>query len=229
MSADLFHYPMSCSTALRIAAAEADLPLNSIFVDIYRKTLADGSSYYDQNPMGQVAALRTSGGDFLTENIAIFLWINRHANIPSFHIRAEDEKYDTLVQWLSFCATELHKSIAWPIFRTDAPDAMKDFARRRAPQALAYVDQYLGTRDYLLGDDFCAADGYLIWFLALTRTAGIDISPYQNLKSYLTRVQTRPKVAAILQEDLQALMQDIQTNGQRKFVQNPNFEQVDVA
>lgn len=223
MSADLFHYPMSCSTALRIAGVEAEVPLNVIYVDIYKKMLADGSSYFDHNPMGQVAALRTGEGDFLTENISILLWITRHANAGTIDPISQSAAYDKLVQWVSFCATELHKHIAWPIFRSDAPDEVKNYARSFAPQALGYVDQHLEDQNFLLGTDFCAADAYLTWFLALTRTAGIDISPYKNLKSYLNRAQSRPKVAAILSEDMQALMEDVQINGKRNFVNNPDF------
>lgn len=221
MTADLFHYPMACSTACRIAAAEADLPLNIFQVDLYNKTLEDGTSFFDINPIGQVATLRTSGGDILTENIAILLWIARHANDDSFAAHPDNENYSELLQWTSYCAMELHKHILWPIFRTDAPKEVKAYARSRAPQALAHLNRHLSDKEYLLGGNFTAADAYLTWFLSMTRFAGIVMEPYKNLEAYFDRVQSRPKVAPILAEDLKSMMIDVQANGKRPYAENP--------
>ncbi len=223
MTADLFHYPMACSTACRIAAAEADIPINIHPVDIYSKTLEDGSSFFDINPLGRVATLRTSNSGILTENVAILLWIAGHANDENFTVHPDDENYCKLVQWTSYCAMELHKHILWPIFRTDAPKEVKAYARTRAPQALAHLDGHLSDKEYLLGDDFSAADAYLTWFVSMTRFAGIDITPFKNLENYSERAQSRPKVAAILAEDLKAMMADVQANGKRLYAENPDM------
>ncbi len=63
MTATLYHHPMACSTAARIAAAEADTPIQVETVNIFTKETSGGGSFYDVSPLGQVTVLKTPEGE----------------------------------------------------------------------------------------------------------------------------------------------------------------------
>jgi len=194
----LYHSPFACSTACRIAAAEAGTPVEIECVDLTTKRLQHGGSFYDVNPLGQVSALRLPGGEVLTENVAILLWIDAHGDAR--HRQASKQVDFQLVSWLGFCATELHKHLLWPLFR-QAPSEIQSFARSLAPPKLAFVDEHLASRSFLVGEDFTAADAYLMWVLSMTRTGGIDLAPFRHLLEYYGRLKKRPATAAVLEDD----------------------------
>lgn len=213
MAPTLFHHPMACSTACRIAAAEGEVPLAIERVNVFNKTLVDGGDYHAVNPLGQVATLRFDDGRILTENAAILLWIQSRSAQDAFCARPDSADYFRLVSWLCFCATELHKHVLWPIFRGDAPEAVKQYARTLAPKKLAYLDNHLAGRDVLIGERMSAADAYLVWILLLTHDAGIDIAPFDNLRRYRRDLLARPAVAQVVSDDQNAFQEMMQRTG----------------
>lgn len=68
---DFYHTAMSCSQATHILLSEAKLDFRSHRVDIFTRTLEDGSDYTQVNPNGYVPALVLDDGMLLTENVAI--------------------------------------------------------------------------------------------------------------------------------------------------------------
>lgn len=204
MNPVLYHHPLACSTACRIAAAEGGVALDVVRVDVFAKTLADGGDYHAVNPMGQVSALRLADGSLLTENVAILAWIQSASPSAEFRRAPETPDYYALLRWLGFIAAELHKAVLWPQFNRDVPDAMKAFAREIAPKRLAHLDRHLADRATLLGAHVSAADAYLVWFLTLARFAKFDLAPYAALEAYGERMRARPETARVLAEDGEA-------------------------
>ena len=51
----LYHTPLNCSLAVRIAAAEGGVELEIDRVDFKTKALSSGGSLLDINPLGQVS------------------------------------------------------------------------------------------------------------------------------------------------------------------------------
>lgn len=73
-----------------------------------------------------------------------------------------------------------------------------------APDHLALLNAHLGTRAFLVGDRFTAADAYLVWFLVFSARAQVPIAGYPHLEAYFAKQVTRPKIAALIAEDLAA-------------------------
>ena len=199
---DLYFSPLACSLASRItvyeAGAESAVALQR--VDTKTQTTADGADYRAINPKGMVPALRTSGGDILTENAAILPFIADQ--FPGANLApVSGIERSRLAQWLSFIGSELHKTVFTPLLSPKANDGAKTFARDAAADRLAYLDAHLTGRDYLL-DRFSVADAYLTAVLNWAPFVGIDLKTWPNVAAYYARVAARPHVARAMQEEM---------------------------
>jgi glutathione S-transferase len=197
---ELFFSPLACSMSGRIAFAEAGVDVQLIEVDPHTKrTLATGEDYRQINPLGYVPALRLDDGTVLTENAAVLQYIGDaypEARLaPPESDRAARAK---LRQWLSFIGTELHKGLMIPLLGRDTPPEVKAWVIGKYASRLAYLDESLAGREFLL-DRSSVADAYLATVLNWTQaTPEIDLATYPNAKAYLERMRQRPTVAAAL-------------------------------
>jgi glutathione S-transferase len=197
---DFYFAPLACSMATRIALAEAGGTINWIEIDpINKKVLASGEDYLAINPLGMVPALRTDDGEVLTENAAILQYVADRFPGSDLAPPASDAiGRARLRQWLSFIGAELHKGLMIPLLDRKAPEEVKAWALRKYASRLAYLNERLSGREFLL-DRFSVADAYLATVLNWTQaTPQIDLSQYPALKTYLDRMRARPSVAAAL-------------------------------
>jgi glutathione S-transferase len=197
--AKLYFYPMACSLASRIAAAEAGVDLDFRPVDIFgERVLDDRAGTLDSlSTMGKVPVLVDDDGEVLSENAAVLQYLadlnpaSALAPPPS-----QRSRYD-LQRWLSFVGTELHKGFCNPMFSKGTPDSVKAWIRENVDRPLAVVAGHLDDRrDHLLGETFTVADCYLIWALVLIGFAKVDLARWPALSAYVERVRQRPHVAA---------------------------------
>ena len=98
-----------------------------------------------------------------------------------------------LQEWLTFIGTELHKQFS-PLTNPSMPSEAKALFRDKIMARLAYVNQHLAERDYLLGATFSVADGYLYTVLRWARSLSMDISHLANVVAFMARVSARPAV-----------------------------------
>ena len=98
-----------------------------------------------------------------------------------------------MLEWIGFISTELHKGFG-PLFKPDTPDAYKTIAVANLNRRLAYLDEVLAGRSYLVGDRFTVADAYLFTILRWSDPPKFDISGYKNVVAYMARVANREKV-----------------------------------
>ena len=203
----LYHAPMACSLAARIAAAEAGIELDLAFVDLTNKRLEDGRSYLDVNPLGQVSVLQLPNGRLLSETSAVLVWLQANAGPTVTQIPAESNDYYELLRWISFCATELHKQIFRVLFYPEATAEVKERVRTLAPPRFAVLDNHLRGRQYLVGENFSSADAYLVWALQLMDRAQLDPSRYSALHDYHQRHNKRSTVIDLLRSDQQRVNQ----------------------
>jgi len=71
---------------------------------------------------------------------------------------------------------------------------MKQYARDNLTKRLGWLAQQLGSKPYLLGEQFTVADAYLFVTLSWSGLAGVDLSPWPTLKAFQERVAARPSV-----------------------------------
>jgi glutathione S-transferase len=197
---ELYFAPLACSLATRIALYEAGAEAAFTRVDTKTKRVADGSDFFAVNAMGQVPVLRTDDGELLTENPAVLQYVADRYPRSGLAPQGGFERYG-LQQWLNFITSELHKVVFIPLLDPKAPEGAKSFAREKAGPRLAYLNDYLEGKDYLL-DHFTVADTYLVTVLNWTKFSGIDLAPYPAIDAYVRRLQQRPSVARAFADEL---------------------------
>lgn len=191
----LYYAPGACSLAALIAAKEAGLTLKLVLVDIRANPhrLADGTNFRSINAKGYVPALELEDGDLLTEGVAILQYIG-----DEWSERTMFDHYRQL-EWLTFIATELHKSFSPWLFHPEYGEQAAAVATARIADRFSYLDQHLQGTDYLLGSQFCVADAYCFAIARWAPGKGINLAEWPSLSAYLDRVQARPAVAAALE------------------------------
>lgn len=196
---DLYFAPLACSMATRIALYEANADGRFIEVDTKAKRVVDGGDYLAVNPLGYVPALRTDGGDVLTENAAILQYVA--SRFPTAGLApSEGIELARLQGWLSFIGTELHKGLFIPLLDRKASEGAKTYALEKYQPRLDYLNHYLTGREFLL-DRFSVADAYLTVVLNWSRATSIDFEQWPALKDYFGRLRQRPSIARALAEE----------------------------
>lgn len=196
----LFYTPGACSLAAHIVALETGVAASYEKVDLRAKKTEAGADFFQINPKGYVPTLQLDNGEVLTEVSAIVQYLADHA--PKSGLLPETgapERYRVL-EWIGFISTELHKGFS-PLFRPDTPEAFKTIAIANLQRRLAYLDEALAGRAYLIGDQFTVADAYAFTILRWTGAMKIDISAYKNILGYMDRVGQREKVRQALQDE----------------------------
>lgn len=189
----LYFSPGTCSFSPHIALREAGLDVELVRVDIKTHKLVDGSDFAAINPKGYVPVLELDDGTRLTEGPAIVQYI---ADLkPESNIAPRNgtlERY-RLQEWLGFINSEVHKGFS-PLFNPATPDEYKAIARSNLAKRLDTLASHLANSDYLLGERFSVADGYLFTVLGWTQWVGIDLKQWPALTAFQERIGSRQSV-----------------------------------
>ena len=195
----LYYSPGACSLSPHIALLEAGLPHDLVKVDLRAKKLENGDDYLKINPKGQVPALALDSGELVTEGPVIVQMIADKAGKNLAPARDSAERYK-LLEWLNYITGELHKNFG-PMFSPVLADEAKAFFKERVMGKFKYVDSQLAGRDYLMGQHFTVADGYLFTMLTWADRMKFDLSAFPNLLAYKARVAARPRVQEALTKE----------------------------
>lgn len=195
---DVYFSPLACSLASRITLYETGLEATFHRVDTKTGKTALGEDYRAINPKNLVPALRTDDGAVLTENAAILPYLADRR--PDAGLAPTGFARYQLQQWLSFIGSELHKWVFTPLLSPTLSAESKAVAREAAASRLAYLNDHLTGRDWLL-DDFSVADAYLAAVLNWNQAVKLDFGPYPAIQAYQARLMTRPAVQKALGEE----------------------------
>ena len=196
----LYYSPGACSLSPHIALQEAGLAYTPVLASTKSHKLQDGTDYYTINALGYVPVLELDNGERLREGPAIVQYIADQ--VPDKQLAPANgtlARY-RLQEWLTFIGTELHKGFS-PLFNPSTPEDYKPMVRERLLQRLQWVDGQLAGKQYLMGDQFTVADGYLFTVTNWTQPTKLDISGLANLAAYRERVGARPAVQAAMKAE----------------------------
>lgn len=189
----LYYSTGACSLSPHIALREAGLPFELVLASTKTHKLADGTDYYSINPKGYVPLLELDNGERLSEGPAIVQYIADQA--PASHLAPANgtmARY-RLQEWLAFIGTEIHKAYS-PLFNPATTEDARNAAKTRITGRLAYVNDQLAGKAYLLGEQFSVADAYLFAVVNWSRFVDIDLAPFPHLGAFMARVAARPAV-----------------------------------
>ncbi len=193
----LYYSPGACSLSPHIALMEAGLKFEAIAAPTKTHQLLDGTDYYTINPLGYVPYLTLDDGRSLHEGPAIVQYIADQ--VPTKNLAPANGTFERykLQEWLTFIGTELHKNFG-PLFYATTPAETRAGAIERLQGRLKWVEGELAGKQYLMGDQFTVADGYLFVVTNWGQHVALDLSPYPNLLAYRARVAARPAVIAAM-------------------------------
>jgi glutathione S-transferase len=196
----LYFSPGACSLSPHIAMYEAGLQFEAIMAPTKTHKLPDGSDFYAVNPLGYVPFLALDDGRTLHEGPAIVQYIADQA--PDKHLAPANGTFERykLQEWLNLIGTELHKGFG-PLFVPGMPEEAKTMTKERLVSRLKWVDGELAGKQYLMGDQYTVADGYLFVVTNWGQYVGVDVSPFANLVAYRARVGARPAVIAAMKAE----------------------------
>jgi glutathione S-transferase len=197
----LYFSPGACSLSPHIALREADADFELEQVDLRSKQTKSGGDFRKVNPKGMVPVLLLDSGDTLTEGPAIVQYIADQNPASGIAPPQGSIARYHLMEWLNFITSELHKVVFIPLLDAKAPEGAKAFAREKAGPRLAYLNDYLDGKDYLL-DGFTVADAYLVTVLNWAKPSGIELAEFPAIDAYVRRQHQRPSVAKAFAEEL---------------------------
>jgi glutathione S-transferase len=196
----LYYSPGACSLSPHIALHEAGLAFTPVLASTKSHKLQDGTDFYSINPLGYVPLLELDNGELLREGPAIVQYIADQ--VPDKQLAPANGTMGRyrLQEWLTFIGTELHKTFS-PLFVPTTPEEYKPIVRAQLAKRLAWVDSQLAGKQYLLGDHFSVADGYLFTVTNWGAFVNVDLAPYTHLNAFRARVAARPAVQAAMKTE----------------------------
>jgi glutathione S-transferase len=188
-----YYSPSACSLSPHIALREAGLAFEPVLASTKSHKLQDGTDYYSINPLGYVPMLELDDGTRLREGPAIVQYIADQ--VPTKNLAPANGTLPRyrLQEWLTFIGTEIHKTFS-PLFNPAMPEEGKQISRERLASRFKFVDGELKGKNYLMGDHFTVADGYLFVVTRWAKPMNIDLTPFPNLRAHHERVAARPAV-----------------------------------
>ena len=177
----LYYTPGACSLAAHIVLCELGLPHELVRVDLNTHTTAGGGDFYAINPKGYVPALELEYDQVLTEDVVLLQYL------------AELKGDVSLLEWLNFISSELHKGLG-ALFNPAITPEWKQAVLERVSQRLDLVNQALKGNAFLCGRHFTIADAYLFTIVNWTGFMHIDLAPWPELAAYQLRMAERPAV-----------------------------------
>jgi len=189
----LYDYGASCNCyKVRLLLAQLDLSYERVPVDIFGgDTLTD--EYARINPARSTPVLEADGR-FLPESNAILVYLARGTPL----LPEDPFELAQVVRWLIVEQTDVMPMIGGLRFRLltgrltpSDPDAVR--RRQGALDVLQLLHGELGTRDFLAAGRFTIADIAVYGYTHLAHEAGIDLTPYRNVRAWLARVERQPR------------------------------------
>ncbi len=188
----IYGIPRSRAFRCILAAEEAGVAYEIVPTDF--TTGVKAPSFQAINPNAKIPALK-DGELVLWESLAINLYLlRRHSGL--WPASLEDE--GRVFQWTLWTATEVEPAqMAWAYNTFFRPPEQRVPAEAEAGAAklrtcLGVLEGVLATRDFLLGDNYSAADLQVTCVLYTSWFNSFDYSPFPRTKAWLDVCLNRP-------------------------------------
>ena len=192
----VYHVPGSRSVRVVWLCEELELSYERVPIDFSAEYRAS-AEWRRLNPVGKVPAM-TDGELVLFESGAMVEYLLDRYGEGRLRPTPGSDAYARYLQWSWFAEATFARPLGeivnhQRVFAAESSPRMLDEMRDRSRSCLTAVDDALAGHDYLIGDEFTAADvmmGYSI-FLAL-RVKAMDEGEFPNVTAYYDRLSARP-------------------------------------
>ncbi len=149
------------------------------------------AAFLAMNPLGEIPVL-VDGEVVLRDSQAILVYLASRYGPSSWYPR-EPAAQARILQWLSSAANQVQHgpADARPIEKFGYP-LDKGAALRIAGQILGFLEQHLGSHDWLELGRPTIADCAVFPYVALAPEGGIALGPYPAVRGWIARVKALP-------------------------------------
>lgn len=204
----LYFSPGACSLSPHIVLKEVGAQFEAVKVTTKdgKKTIENGD-FSKINPKGQVPTFETDDGKILTEGAAIVQYIaDKYPDKNLLPKWGTWERYKAN-EWLNFVASEMHKTLGglfvldrW-VTNKEGNEQYREGVRTALAKKFDYLSEHFKNNQFLLGNQFSAADAYLFTVLNWHSLVKVDITPWPQLLGFMERVKSRPTVQAAMKAE----------------------------
>lgn len=207
----LYYAPGACSMASHIALEETGTPYESKPVALAQGEHLKPEYLNNVNSRGKVPALRTDDG-ILTENVAILTYLAR--SFPDAKLLPTDPLGTArALSHMAYLSNTVHPAFTHIMrpgrFATDesAHENLKVTGKDNFWKLLQEIDGLLEGKDYVLGSQYSAADGYTLVFYGWGKRIGLPVEQLKNYTALKDRLLQRPAVKKVLEREQSVLLQ----------------------
>lgn len=195
----LYYSPGACSLSPHIALIEAGLGYDLVKVNTKTKQF-DGGDFLSVNAKGYVPVLELDDGTRLTEGPAIVQYLADRKPESGLAPKPGTLERVRVQEWLNFTTSEIHKTFS-PLFGADTPEDYKEIARKKLRARFDWLSKEIKDREFLVGNHYTVADGYLFVVLGWTDHVGLKLADWPVLKAWHAKIAQRPAVQKALKEE----------------------------
>jgi len=190
----LYHFPKTLSTRVRWWLEEAEIPYQSVTVDI-RRHEQDVPEFRKISPFGYIPVL-IDGDLILRDSLAICLHLGFRFPDTGLCPAIGTLELSQYLQWLSYAATEAHKIVSNVVVshrlrRLGYEKTDEIYARESFIKLLDIYDTQLSNMQFLAGDKITGADLYNASLFAYADSIGL-IPESGNVRTWLNQLTALP-------------------------------------
>lgn len=204
----LYYAPGACSTASHIGLEESGAKYDGQPLS-FAKNEQKTAEYLKINPRGRVPALVIDDGA-IVENTAILDYIaGKYAPQLMPKDPVQRARAISLMAWFSNNVHPAFTHIGRPERFTDDPsihDKLKEKGRSNFWAALQEIDGIIGSKPWIMGDQFSVVDGYALVFYGWGKRIGLPITELKNYTAWAGRMLARPAVRRVLEREQNVLV-----------------------
>ncbi|MDB5686277.1 MAG: glutathione S-transferase family protein [Rhizorhabdus sp.] len=196
------HLGVSQSDRIVWLCEELEIPYE--LVRYARAPMMAPPEYKALHPSG-TAPVITDGDLTLAESGAVIEYIIARYGDGRLKVGPEDPAFADYLYWFHFANGSMGPSamvdIILQILGNGEETPTTSALKARGDRAFAMVEDRLGKVPYFAGDQFSAADIFMVFPLTTMRAfAPRDLAPYPNIRAYLQRIGDRPAFQRAMQK-----------------------------
>ncbi len=196
----LYLSPGACSLAPHIVLRELGIAFEPEVVHLATGKTANGEDFRALNPKGYVPALALDDGEILTEVSVILQYLAAQRPGAELLPAGNGLEYFRCLETLAFVSTEIHKGFS-SLFNAKLEPAAREATVERVLKRVAYLDEQLEDRTYLMGEAFTIADAYLYTVLSWAPMLKVNLGGLSNIARFREAVAARPAVKEALKAE----------------------------
>lgn len=155
------------------------------------------ADYLTLNPFAQAPVL-DDNSTIIRDSQAILVYLASNYGGEQWWPKDNPVDMAKITAWLSTAANEVtHGPARLRAHYLFGREIEVDFATATTEKVLTIIDRHLTEKSWLVGNKLSIADLAIYPYLALAHEGKVDITPYQHITAWFTRIESLPEYIAM--------------------------------